>query len=88
MDEEEKMREEDKFWNNFTLKVKQQFLNFLIFLINTFENFYVSKNPLLEDNKDSTTASATTLANQKTNISTLDSGLNMESKPVTVNNFN
>lgn len=37
------MREEDKFWNNFTLKVKQQFLNFLIFLINTFENFYIKK---------------------------------------------
>ena len=31
---------EEVFWKQFTLKVKQQFLNFLIFLIITFENFY------------------------------------------------
>jgi hypothetical protein len=42
INEEEKTREEERFWNNFTLKVKQQFLNFLIFLINNFESFYVS----------------------------------------------
>ena len=41
--------EEEYFWQMFTLKVKQQFLNFLIFLINTFENFYnnqTEKNPI------------------------------------------
>lgn len=36
---------EEEFWNNFTLRVKQQFLNYLIFLINNFEKFYKDVKP-------------------------------------------
>ena len=32
---------DEEFWNTFTLRVKQQFLNYLIFLINNFEQFYL-----------------------------------------------
>jgi len=45
--------DEELFWKKFTLKVKTLFLNFLIFLINNFENFYKLSPQTLKQSQDS-----------------------------------
>ena len=42
---------QEDFWIDFTLKVKQMFLNFVIYMVNNFVDFYKPEEQILRDGK-------------------------------------